>query len=421
MAQHRKWALAGAALFVAIPLFAGVSPANASENVSSSRAMSAVTDATPPSATAVRGYALGAFTAGTFPAPSDVAPPNCSAQGGSIQNPYYTAQGGYGYNQSVAFTPVAIRVCEPYRYGSTQVAWAVGMYGNADTRPNAVPSDVNAGGGNMTYCQNTEWAEPSAQFELYSGGSTFSVTGGSGPASWSKFNIVVINMANCPYLVRTAFNIEHYRSTTANIGPNIVDQYSWSSTQAYTPRSYGDPYDPALAACQQGGAISSQACAPLLHDSSHQCDMPPVPVFSDNGWASFAGWIPSIVNNVGPTIAYWTNCLMVPAYGWDSGQWVGKAVAGAGFARLGDPVGSTITSFRYSGSCGVISGPAAGKWSSMQMNTCAWPSALTGPIKTVLGWGITIGAGYFILSFIVNTVMSLIKVKELPNPVEGGK
>jgi len=129
------------------------------------------------------------------------------------------------------------------------------------------------------------------------------------------------------------------------------------------------------------------------------------PVFTWGDWS----WLKDFVG-------HYARCLTVPINGWDRENEIGPAwEKGAGgeisgqLTQLGNQIAIAET-------CGSLM-QGTGSWAALSINTCSWNS-WGGTLKGVLSIGVLMAGGFFIVGFVVRTILGVVS-RKTPSPIAG--
>lgn len=228
-------------------------------------------------------------------------------------------------------------------------------------------------------------------------------------------------MADCGYLNR----IDLYVCAWAGNGPDTDACWNvfWTADKwrTNTPYTGTDSDDPGYLVCDL--YPTAPGCYDILNPvyvdgTEFSVVCAGAPVFEAPGWSNFGDWVPSLLGWVGATVGHYSECLFVPVNGWDRNGVVDAAWKSSPIGQLNELVMGTFGDLAsMTGTCGqIVDVPI---WeASMVIDTCSWSWAV--PMREMLTWSVLALGGFGIISFLINTTLSLIK-SPAPNPIGGDK
>lgn len=253
-------------------------------------------------------------------------------------------------------------------------------------------------------CATSEWSTSQTVYTHNWGGGV-SITAPSGP-TYTDTAVTVqaqdtqTQRVNCPYLVSVEAFLMNFDS---RVYPSAKKIYpiTWSAESWFSKKAYLDgDYESAI--CKGGGQTATGCKDYGDVDPADYCLG--APVLEWGNW----DWLPA-------TIVHYSDCLWNPYGGWDSGGWLGDALAdsplevfSAGLAGLTNGW-SSVT-----GGCGLIT-VGSGNWAAFRINTCDW-GEFAPPMKIVLTLVIGVMSAIWVISFIISSTTGIFN-KYTPNPL----
>lgn len=280
-------------------------------------------------------------------------------------------------------------------------------------------------------CSSQQWSKPGTNqtpYTLTNGSSAFgqntvAATGTVQTGNYGAWNGIgaTVSSNTCKYIVTLSVSICELDKgfidlATTPTGHRTCYGAQWNAQQAALEAPYTDARQtPEELACQHYGAQADCAFIDPNIDGSTAvvCENPP-PFLWSGDWLDFS-WVPASLQHVGALFVHYGRCLFVPIGGFDEGAWISSAWEASAAGEVASAASSAALAYQWGESCGVIGSGSGSTFGNVVINTCAW-SAWATPIRVILGWGILIAGGWFILQFVWSTAMSVIN-RKMPAPM----
>lgn len=216
----------------------------------------------------------------------------------------------------------------------------------------------------------------------------------------------------CDYVV--SVTVTYCASTANRDGAAQCSSTVWSADRwfrgvAYDKSSGGS--NPEYLLCWND--YKGPNCDAILSDgaadgSQMSVACPSVPAIPTEWWL----WLPEAVG-------YYAVCLFNPLNGFDRLKWVQKAWEGGAGGSVGGALSAVAAGFHISSACGVIVSTAgipvlAKAMPNFTVDTCGWTWAAG--FKNALGIFLTLMSAYWMLGFVVSTVIGLLN-RRTRNPI----
>lgn len=281
-------------------------------------------------------------------------------------------------------------------------------------------------------CQSSEWATSATR--VNSNG-TSSIehnqalpTGGikdvPGTASSNAGHQIWGNAStSCPYLRSATIKLCVWAGA-GNTGMACRSE-TWSAERWYANTKYGtkqgESGDPYIDQCRinpsHPDCIYIDPPKGSIDGTDYAAVCAGMASFTAPGWANFSDWVPSIVAWWNMAIGHYARCLFVPWNGWDRDGAVASAWESQVIGEILSPIGSLTAAFNVGATCGTLV-PSTAAVPGLVVNTCEWYWAP--PVRTVLGYGVLIGGGIWLIRLTISTILGTIN-KKTPDPVGGGE
>lgn len=363
-------------------------------------------------------------------------------RGGYSRDPFFATSNNYTAAPGAAVSIGSIRLSEPVRlltgdypasvwavYDQTteetcNLAYCTGA--NGIVGASAAPGPVNQV---ILQCAASQWSMVADQHSVSSvssvkvtpGPTSHEIVGG-GLLTFS--NSAATSAGNCPFLVSMTYWVD-IRTTQSPNDPyqaadHVLTKMTWTARPAGNEQIY-KKYSPAAVACNGSGVDPTLTpdCQNVVVNVNvaKLCDNPPQPAWSDDNAVNAATFFIKEWNNVGPTTQFYAKCLFYPAGGFDRFGDVSTAWGIGPFGKTLGYINGTVSSLTITGgSCGPITPSGTGAWRTFSIDTCAWPVVATHPMKTLIGIGLVLLTGWFLLAQVISITLGVIN-KKIPAPI----
>lgn len=312
-----------------------------------------------------------------------------------------------------ATTPLSWKLSEPWRMGNSTIGVTIYLtypQDNRDPKQNATAAfgtptyaTVDAGR-SYVMCSADVWS--TTQNRVYFGGRTI-VT----PSLGLDNRIAVTIPTDCWNItqIHVAIAVPKLDGASLDTITTVTSlQSDWIGERWFnqTPYAAYDPIKDVCLAMRPDDAELVESCKDYVDIGlENYCAEPP-------SWDLWQG------ETYAEVIGFYADCLFHPRGDWDDAGHIAASWEGGAGGAIGEQLETVYEGYRFAPVCGVIAqGDFLG--SPFAIDSCPW-TAWAGPLREVLNWGVWIGFGFWVLSFLTRTITGLLGGR-MPSPLEEEK